>query len=113
MMKRYASHFVLSPNKEWLRFCVLEVDNEAIRLFPLKEELPSVEWLPGVIVLFPRSQLQHSLNHYLKENSIALKRDETIDDRLISLNDYSIYHLYPYDFTLMQPVAETRSIQLL
>lgn len=78
-MKRYASHYLFLPEVGFLKQQVIELEGGFVsRIFPLVEEIESVEWMPGVIVL-------------CSEN-----------DKLVP------YLLYPFDFTSMQPVAETR-----
>ena len=53
-MKRFASHYLFLPGYGYLKQYVVEVDQGyAVRIFPLKEEVEDVEWLPGVIALFP------------------------------------------------------------
>ena len=77
-MKRFASHYLFLPGYGYLKQYVVEVDQGyAVRIFPLKEEVEDVEWLPGVIALFP----------------------EGPDGELAS------YLYYPFDFNAMQPVA--------
>lgn len=78
-MKRYASHYLFLPEGDFLKQQVIELEEGGVtRIFPLTEEIESVEWMPGVIVLCPEN------------------------DKLVP------YLLYPFDFILMQPVAETR-----
>lgn len=82
-MKRYASHYLYIPNIGFLKQQVVELnEGRVIRLFPLTEEIESVEWMPGVIEL-------------VTEQGIVTP-----------------YLLYPFDFISMQPVAETRRRQL-
>lgn len=85
-MKRYAAHYVFLPEAGYLRQHVVEVeDGYAVRVFPLEGEPEDVEWLPGVISLFPEGS-EGGLVPYL---------------------------LYPFDFKAMQPVAGTRRRRLL
>lgn len=83
-MKRFASHYLYVPDTGFLKQQVVEMKGKyVVRFFPLTEEIESVEWLPGVIEL------------------------TIIEDKLCA------YLSYPFDFTRMQPVAETRRRQLL
>ena len=52
-MKRFAAHYLFLPEVGFLKQQVVEVSPEGVVLnfFPLTEEIESVEWLPGVIVL--------------------------------------------------------------
>lgn len=78
-MKRFASHYLYAPDTGFLKQQVVEMEGEyVVRFFPLTEEIESVEWLPGVIEL---TQVKDKFCAYL---------------------------LFPFDFTMMQPVAETR-----
>lgn len=82
-MKRYASHYLYVPDIGFLKQQVVELDEgRFVRFFPLTEEIESVEWMPGVIVL----------------------SEEPNTPQL----GWVPYLLYPFDFTTMQPVAETR-----
>lgn len=82
-MKRFASHYLFTPEVGFLKQYVVELEGEyVLRSFPLTEEIESVEWMPGVIELTPQA------------------------DKLC------VYLLYPFDFISMQPVAETRRRQL-
>ncbi len=84
-MKRFASHYLFVPESGFLKQYVVELEGErVVRFFPLTEEMESVEWMPGVIVLS-------------KEKAEDL---------------FSAFILYPFDFTTMQPVAETQRKQL-
>ncbi|MBP6065128.1 hypothetical protein [Bacteroides sp.] len=84
-MKRFASHYLFVPESGFLKQYVVELEEErVVRFFPLTEEIESVEWMPGVIVLS-------------KEKAEDL---------------FSAFILYPFDFTTMQPVAETQRKQL-
>lgn len=85
-MKRFASHYLLIPAVGYMKQQVVEITDEGVvrGVFPLTEEIESVEWMPGVIVLS-------------KEKAEDL---------------FSAFILYPFDFTTMQPVAETQRKQL-
>ena len=54
-MKRFASHYLLIPDIGFIKQQVVEINDEGIvqNIFPLTEEIESVEWMPGVIVLLP------------------------------------------------------------
>ena len=84
-MKRFSSHYIITTNLEYLKQHVIELNDsgEVINIFPLTEELESIEWLPGAIEL------------------------KNIDNRIIA------FHYFPYNFTLMKPVDETLRRQLL
>lgn len=83
-MKRFASHYLYKPETGFLKQQVVEIEGEfVVKFFPLTEEIESVEWMPGVI-------------------------------ELVSVEgSFYAYLLYPFDFTTMQPVAETLRKQLL
>ena len=52
-MKRFASHYLLIPAVGYMKQQVVEITDEGVvrGVFPLTEEIESVEWMPGVIVL--------------------------------------------------------------
>ena len=119
-MKRFASHYLLIPDVGFMKQQVVEINDEGIAqgVFPLTEEIESVEWMPGVIVLLSARQynlsgtdctdytvfsyfkpcnpcLINSLNEHLHEME---KRGEALLP----------YLFYPFDFISMQPVDGTR-----
>ena len=49
MMKRFASHYLLIPGVGFVKQQVVEISDEGVaqNIFPLNEEVESVEWLPG------------------------------------------------------------------
>lgn len=113
-MKRYASHYVLSPDMEWIRLHVVEVDGGEIKLYPVSEELHSIEWLPGVILLLPKNGNAIRQESYLQDIFILAKHSSLQETFLtIRSEEWEIFYLSPFDFTLMQPVSETRRRQLL
>ncbi len=59
-MKRFASHYLFMPDVGFIKQQVVEITDEGVvrDTFPLTEEIESVEWMPGVIVLLPADQLE-------------------------------------------------------
>ena len=59
-MKRFASHYLLIPAVGYMKQQVVEITDEGVvrGVFPLTEEIESVEWMPGVIVLLSESQME-------------------------------------------------------
>ena len=120
-MKRFAAHYLLLPDVGFIRQQVVEITDEgyARDIFPLTEEIESVEWMPGLIALLPDNEIKNTemfeknipvfqinlpsvsnqssqcFNEYLQE---AEKKGEALFP----------YLFYPFDFTSMQPVDGTR-----
>lgn len=113
-MKRFASHYLYVPKYGFLKQHVVETTDEgyASAIFLLTEEIESVEWFPGVIVLAPDAG--NNLDHFYKELKVTFNQTITTmaDMESISHLKLSVYLLYPFDFTSMQPVAGTRRKQL-
>ena len=63
-MKRFASHYLLIPTVGYMKQQVVEITDEGVvrGVFPLTEEIESVEWMPGVIVLLSESQMEEIKN---------------------------------------------------
>ena len=63
-MKRFASHYLLIPDVGFMKQQVVEINDEGIAqgIFPLTEEIESVEWMPGVIVLLSARQMEEIKN---------------------------------------------------
>lgn len=59
-MKRFASHYLLIPAVGYMKQQVVEITDEGVvrGVFSLTEEIESVEWMPGVIVLLFESQME-------------------------------------------------------
>ena len=123
-MKRFASHYLFMPDVGFIKQQVVEITDEGVvrDTFPLTEEIESVEWMPGVIVLLPADQLEE-----IKNTGMILKNIPVFQINLPSVsnqfsqcfNEYLQeaekkgealfpYLFYPFDFTSMQPVDGTR-----
>ena len=63
-MKRFASHYLLIPAVGYMKQQVVEITDEGVvrGVFSLTEEIESVEWMPGVIVLLSESQVEKIKN---------------------------------------------------
>ena len=97
-MKRFAAHYLLLPDVGFIRQQVVEIADEgyARDIFPLTEEIESVEWMPGLIALLPDNEIKNT--EMFEKNIPSEKRGEVLFP----------YLFYPFDFTSMQPVAGTR-----
>ena len=74
-MKRFASHYLLIPAVGYMKQQVVEITDEGVvrGVFPLTEEIESVEWMPGVIVLLSESQIDRKSTR-LNSSHVALSR---------------------------------------
>ena len=125
-MKRFASHYLLRPDIGFIKQQVVEVDSEGIvgGIFPLTEEIESVEWMPGVIALISAEQQEEIKNTGMSVKTIPVFHFnlpivsspsfesaclkaliESIAERKVIL--YPCL-LNPFDFTSMQPVDGTQ-----
>ena len=125
-MKRFASHYLFMPDVGFIKQQVVEITDEGVvrDTFPLTEEIESVEWMPGVIVLLPADQLEE-----IKNTGMILKNIPVFQINLPSASvsnqssqcflkvfeeslqkSKTLYPclFYPFDFISMQPVAETQ-----
>lgn len=118
-MKRFASHYLLIPDVGFMKQQVVEINDEGVAqsIFPLTEEIESVEWMPGVIVLFSARQYNLLGTDYTVFSSF--KPCNPCNPCLNSLNKHLHemerrgeallpYLFYPFDFISMQPVGGTR-----
>ena len=73
-MKRFASHYLLIPDIGFIKQQVVEINDEGIvqNIFPLTEEIESVEWMPGVIVLSDGRNRKHG-DEFEKHPSVSIK----------------------------------------
>ena len=123
-MKRFASHYLFMPDVGFIKQQVVEITDEGVvrDTFPLTEEIESVEWMPGVIVLLSESQMEE-----IKNTGMVVKNIPVFQQNLpvlivassCTLNDFLDtsrkngeilfpYLFYPFDFTSMRPVDGTR-----
>ena len=123
-MKRFASHYLFMPDVGFIKQQVVEITDEGVvrDTFPLTEEIESVEWMPGVIVLLPADQLEE-----IKNTGMILKNIPVFQINLPSVSNQSSrcfeeslkelkekgevlfpVLFYPFDFISMQPVDGTR-----
>ena len=123
-MKRFASHYLLIPAVGYMKQQVVEITDEGVvrGVFPLTEEIESVEWMPGVIVLLSESQMEEIKNtgmilknipvfqinpsNILNQSSQCFKEALAVSEKRGEV--LFPYLFYPFDFTSMQPVAGTR-----
>ena len=120
-MKRFASHYLLIPAVGYMKQQVVEITDEGVvrGVFPLTEEIESVEWMPGVIVLLSESQMEE-----IKNTGMILKNIPVFQINLPNILNQSSrcfeeslkekgevlfpVLFYPFDFISMQPVDGTR-----
>lgn len=130
-MKRFAAHYLFLPNAGFMKQHVVEITAEgAVRsIFPLKEEVESVEWFPGVIVLLPETDLEIEINAgtvlaniptFISNISILFGKHPNVLEQTSqcfweALDKYKKREIalfpflfYPFDFTSMQLVAGTQ-----
>lgn len=118
-MKRFASHYLLIPDVGFIKQQVVEINDEGVvqSIFPLTEEIESVEWMPGVIVLLSANQYYYSDTDYSVFS--CFKSCNPRNPCLNNLNKYLHemgkkgeilfpYLFYPFDFISMRPVDGTR-----
>lgn len=114
MVKRFAAHYLFMPDLGFVKQHVVEIaDGGVVRnVFPLTEEIESVEWLPGVIALL--NSLSSDIPMFSASDFNAFHQTSQCFTDTLTLRQkagevlYS-YLLYPFDFISMQPVVETRS----
>ena len=120
-MKRFAAHYLLLPEVGFIRQQVVEIadDGRVCHIFPLTEEIESVEWLPGLIALFPGSEIKNTgmfeKNIPVFQFNLPVVSDQTSScpKEFLAVSEERgevlfPYLFYPFDFTSMQPVAGTR-----
>lgn len=85
-MKRFASHYLLIPAVGYMKQQVVEITDEGVvrGVFPLTEEIESVEWMPGVIVLLSESQVEE-----IKNTGMILKNIPVFQINLPSVSNQS------------------------
>ena len=123
-MKRFASHYLFMPDVGFIKQQVVEITDEGVvrDTFPLTEEIESVEWMPGVIVLLPADQLEEINNtgmilknipvFQINPSNILNQSSRCFEESLKELKEKGevLFPVlfYPFDFISMQPVDGTR-----
>ena len=123
-MKRFASHYLFMPDVGFIKQQVVEITDEGVvrDTFPLTEEIESVEWTPGVIVLLPADQLEEIKNtgmilknipvFQINPSNILNQSSRCFEESLKELKEKGevLFPVlfYPFDFISMQPVDGTR-----
>ena len=123
-MKRFASHYLLIPAVGYMKQQVVEITDEGVvrGVFSLTEEIESVEWMPGVIVLLPADQLEEIKNtgmilknipvFQINPSNILNQSSRCFEESLKELKEKGevLFPVlfYPFDFISMQPVDGTR-----
>lgn len=123
-MKRFASHYLLIPAVGYMKQQVVEITDEGVvrGVFPLTEEIESVEWMPGVIVLLSEKQMEEIKNtgmilknipvFQINPSNILNQSSRCFEESLKELKEKGevLFPVlfYPFDFISMQPVDGTR-----
>ncbi len=120
-MKRFAAHYLLLPDVGFIRQQVVEIADEgyARDIFPLTEEIESVEWMPGLIALLPDNEIKNTemfeKNIPVFQFNFPIVSDQTsqcFKEALAASEKRGEVlfpdFLYPFDFPSLQPVAGTR-----
>lgn len=100
-MKRFACHYLyVSTDGCYSKYVVELEDNNTVKAyFPLKEEISATQWIGGVIILSPSSDLE-------------IFREETFDcflRRSIVETDVPVYAWHIADFDLKKEEFTTAS----
>ena len=115
-MNRYAAHYVLWPGTAFFKQCAVAVENGRVRhVFGVSQELESIEWHPGVIVLMAGKEdglLGAGDMWHVPE---AVLTPELAEKASVSFSQKRVqaWLFYPFNFTSMRPVGGTRRRQLL
>ena len=112
------------PDVGFIKQQVVEITDEGVvrDTFPLTEEIESVEWMPGVIVLLPADQLEEIKNtgmilknipvFQINPSNILNQSSRCFEESLKELKEKGevLFPVlfYPCDFISMQPVDGTR-----
>lgn len=112
------------PDVGFIKQQVVEITDEGVvrDTFPLTEEIESVEWMPGVIVLLPADQLEEIKNtgmilknipvFQINPSNILNQSSRCFEESLKELKEKGEVlfpvSFYPFDFISMQPVDGTR-----
>ncbi|KAA6328143.1 hypothetical protein EZS27_022930 [termite gut metagenome] len=112
-IKRYASHFLLLPEYGFLKQCVVEIGQErdVLCIFPLSEELETVEWHPGVILLSGKEEDKNRITQLFQIQYRLLSDIPAAFQTNIPIKQF-VYLLYPFDFKRMVITGVTAILRL-
>ena len=122
--QRRQTRYLFMPDVGFIKQQVVEITDEGVvrDTFPLTEEIESVEWMPGVIVLLPADQLEEIKNtgmilknipvFQINPSNILNQSSRCFEESLKELKEKGevLFPVlfYPFDFISMQPVDGTR-----
>lgn len=120
-MKRFASHYLYIPSHGFLRQYVTGIDEKGhvVSLYPLKEEVESIIWTPGVIKLIPqhftefnaaskeRTLKEECMNEVITFNQLEKKQNLPAEYDDIVRSEFVAIRLYPFDFATMKVTTDT------
>lgn len=119
-MKRFASHYLYIPAYGFLKQYIIETDEDGqvSSVFPMTEEIESVSWMPGVIMLLSEKQMseqgleQKNFNFYRNFFDPLFPGEKLREIPAAFLDCYCHYaeaiQIFPFDFTLMQPALNAK-----
>lgn len=120
-MKRYAAHYLFLPDVGFIKQYVVEIVGEGVvkTVYPLIEEIESVEWRPGIIALLSKDEIKNigmiftnipmfesNLPNVLNQSSQCFLK--AFEESLLRKKNLYPYLFYPFDFISMQPVSGTQ-----
>lgn len=120
-MKRFAAHYLFLPSIGFIKQYVVEImeGGSVQHIFPLTEEIESIEWMPGVIALLSTNEIKNIgmifTNIPMFESNLPNVSNQSsqcflkvFEESLQKSKTLYPYLFYPFDFISMQPVAETQ-----
>lgn len=107
-MKRFASHYTYIPSYGFLKQYVVGINNEGVvvTLYPLREEVESIIWTPGVIRLMPHTS--HFEDYNLSTfDVVEVRKELPFQYKDIAVLGLAAIRIYPFDFIQMKPVESS------
>lgn len=96
-MERFAANYLYLPDYGFLKQGVMEREGDTIRIYPLKEEIEAVVWVPGIICMLPAKDI-----NAIRENDYLINKKISTDfPELILASNIMVIQLFPFDFTKM------------
>lgn len=113
MTKKYASHYLFIEDKGYFKLAAIEIiDGTPQKITFISQETENTEWLPGIIILVPKSNNNLSRNFiktckgYIENAPSQISESVSID---IDKNKEYIAVYFPFfNFTEMKLVDETQ-----
>lgn len=101
MRKRYAANYTYIVDYGYFKQHIVETENGLVaRFFPLTSEVPSVVWLPGMLIIYPKNTVKWPPDAGI---FVTESNPESPPADFFCQNKYMVAQADKFDFLNMRP----------